>query len=88
MNPELHEKLKENKVFMDICRKTTDFTSSFLGLLEDPLAVAIKEFSLTRRNDIPNLLSAEYALKGYATDDESKAKPHRKDLSRIVGNVI
>ena len=72
LNPDLHEKLKEDEIFMDVCRKTTDFTSSLLGLFEDPLTTAIKEFSLTHRNEIPNLLSAQYALKGCVTDDESE----------------
>jgi len=62
LNPEVQRSLKSDEVFMDICRKSTDFTSSFPVLFEDPLKRAMKEFSLSRRHEIPNLLSKEFAL--------------------------
>lgn len=49
-------------LFMDMCRKSTDFRSHTPFPLDDPLEAAVKEFSLSKRNEIPNLLSREYAL--------------------------
>ena len=62
MNPTTHKELKKNDFFMDICRKSTDFRSHTPFPLDDPLEAAVKEFSLSKRNEIPNLLSREYAL--------------------------
>lgn len=62
MNPTIHKELKNNCSFMDMCRKSTDFRSRTPFPLADPLETAVKEFSLSKRNEIPNLLSREYAL--------------------------
>lgn len=62
MNPTTHKELKKNGSFMDMCRKSTDFRSQTPFPLDDPLEVAVKEFSLSKRNEIPNLFSREYAL--------------------------
>ena len=62
MNPTTHKELKKNDFFMDMCRKSTDFRSHTPFPLDDPLEAAVKEFSLSKRNEIPNLLSREYAL--------------------------
>ena len=55
------EKMQKNESFMDVCRITADFKTKFL--IGDPLKTAVKSFSLSRRNTIPNLLSKEYAIK-------------------------
>ena len=57
-----HKELRKNDLFMDMCRKSTDFRSHTPFPLDDPLEAAVKEFSLSKRNEIPNLLSREYAL--------------------------
>lgn len=62
LHPDYLHEIKENEKFMDICRKTTDFTSSLFFADEDPIKAAIKEFSLQRRNEIPNLLGRGYSL--------------------------
>lgn len=62
MNPTTHKELRKNDLFMDMCRKSTDFRSHTPFPLDDPLEAAVKEFSLSKRNEIPNLLSREYAL--------------------------
>ena len=62
MNPTTHKELKKNDSFMDMCRKCTDFRSHTLFPASDPLEAAVREFSLSKRNEIPNLLSREYAL--------------------------
>ena len=62
MNPTTHKELRKNDLFMDMCRKSTDFRSHTPFPLDDPLEAAVKEFSLSKRNDIPNLLSRDYAL--------------------------
>lgn len=61
LSTKIADELQSNEVFMDICRTTADYTA--VALLGDPLAAAIKGFSLSRRKDIPNLLSEEYAIK-------------------------
>ena len=63
LHPKTHQLLKNNDCFMDICRKSTDYSASFPFFTEDPLEKAIKEFSLSQRNKIPNLLNREFALK-------------------------
>ena len=62
MNPTTHKELKENDSFIDMCRKSTDFRSHTPFPLDDLLEAAVKEFSLSKRNEMPNLLSREYAL--------------------------
>ena len=62
MNPTTHKELRKNDLFMDMCRKSTDFRSHTPFPLDDSLEAAVKEFSLSKRNEIPNLLSREYAL--------------------------
>lgn len=62
MNPTTHKKLKKNRSFLDVCRKSTDFQSHTPFPRDDPLETAVREFSLSKRNEIPNLLSRAYAL--------------------------
>jgi len=46
--------------FKDTYTKTLDYYSFFQSA--NPLPTAIREFSLSKRNEIPNLLSKEYAI--------------------------
>ena len=62
INPTIQEKVRDHKGFDDACRMTTDTTSNFLCSPEEQLSKAITEFSLSKRNNLPNLLSKEYAL--------------------------
>ncbi len=55
------EEIQKNDSFMDVCRITADFKTTFLG--GDPLKTAVKSFSLSNRNTIPNLLSKKYAIR-------------------------
>lgn len=55
------EKMQKNHRFMDTCRMTTDYQAT--TLFGDPLVTAVKNFSLSNRNTIPNLLSKEYAIR-------------------------
>ena len=50
MNPTTHKELRKNDLFMDMCRKSTDFRSHTPFPLDDPLEAAVKEFSLSKRN--------------------------------------
>lgn len=50
-----------NKQFLDVCEKCNIAVSG--SPFNDALQTAIAEYSLSNRNKIPNLLSAEYALK-------------------------
>lgn len=58
--------ISSNPRFFDICEKTTDYTGDLtpMSLLsfEDPLKRAVEEFSLSKKNDIPNLLDRRYAV--------------------------
>ena len=62
MHPGTYYQMRENPQFMDVCQKTTDYQIMFPFLNVDPLIPAIEEFSLSRRKEIPNLLSREYAI--------------------------
>lgn len=63
LNPGTHQQLKENQNFIDVCAKSTEYLTEIPFLQIDPLSVAVEEFSLSHRHEIPNLLSREYALK-------------------------
>lgn len=60
LSPSVYMKVKEQPDFMNVCRKTT--TTEGLVFSADPIKVAIKEFSLSKRNSIPNLLSRKFAI--------------------------
>lgn len=62
VNPTVAKTLIDNTIFQDVCRKTADYTTDIFNYNVSPLKQAIKEFSLTQRNSIPNLLSKEYSL--------------------------
>lgn len=62
LNPDAHRALTGNDKFMDVCRKITDYSASFPAILEDPLELALRDMSLSKRHEIPNLLSREYAI--------------------------
>lgn len=62
VNPTVAKDLVDNEVFLDICRKTTDYTTDIFNYDVNPAEQAIKEFSLSQRTHIPNLLSKEYSL--------------------------
>lgn len=62
VNPTLAKTLNDNKALLDVCRKTTDYTTDIYNYNADPVERAIKEFSLSQRTRIPNLLSKEYSL--------------------------
>lgn len=59
--PSVYKNIKENDNFMEVCRRTT-LAQTPIAFVE-PLKVAIEEFSFSKRNTIPNLLSQEYAIK-------------------------
>lgn len=52
---------QENEVFRDICKMTFDHT--YTSMNPNPTAQALHEFGLSRRTQIPNFLSPEYAIK-------------------------
>lgn len=60
MNRKLADKLQNDSTFKEICSLTGDYTIHAQN--PDPLTQAINEFSLSRRTQIPNLLSKDYAL--------------------------
>lgn len=62
VNPSLAKTLVDNDMFQDVCRKTADYTTDIFNCNTNPIKQAIKEFSLTQKNTIPNLLSKEYSL--------------------------
>lgn len=62
MNPTAAEKLMQEHVFLDICRKTADYTTNIFNYNDAPIKQAIKEFSLSQRTLIPNLLSKDFSL--------------------------
>lgn len=62
LNVETAKKMQFNQMFMDTCRKSVDAVSFFPVAFEPPLNVAVREFSMGHRNEIPNLLSKDYAL--------------------------
>lgn len=59
--PSTYNRVKKNNNFMEVCRRTTNAVTAIP--LINPIDVAIEEFSFSKRNTIPNLLSREYALK-------------------------
>lgn len=59
--PSVYNKVKKNPNFMEVCRRTT-IAQTPIAFVE-PLKVAIDEFSFSKRNTIPNLLSKEYSIK-------------------------
>lgn len=70
LNPKVQKDMRENKRFVEICGMTTEVTAEVTPLTihnydcsaEALLSKAIKEFSLSKRHEIPNLLSREYAM--------------------------
>lgn len=60
MNPTVAEKFMNDESLLDVCRKTCDYVAT--PFYVDPIGKAIKEFSLSQRNSIPNFLSQEFAL--------------------------
>lgn len=66
VNPSIHERLKENEPFMSTCRKT-GMAESAMGI-PNPLETAMIEFGFSKRAEIPNVLSKEFALKSIADD--------------------
>lgn len=59
--PSTYKAVKKNANFMEVCRRTTIAQNPIAFV--DPIKVAIDEFSFSKRNTIPNLLSEEYAIK-------------------------
>jgi len=64
LNPKLQKALKNNKDYDEVCRLTTDTLSNYYCSPEEQLSKSIAEFSLSKRKNLPNLLSKEYALSG------------------------
>lgn len=60
MNPTVAEKFLNDESLLDVCRKTCDYVATPFYI--DPIGQAIKEFSLSQRNSIPNFLNQEFAL--------------------------
>lgn len=61
LRPSVYKSVKKNAEFMEVCRRTTNAVTPIP--LMNPIEVAIEEFSFSKRNTIPNLLSREYAIK-------------------------
>ena len=59
--PSTYKTVKKDANFMEVCRRTTIAQNPIAFV--DPIKVAIDEFSFSKRNTIPNLLSEEYAIK-------------------------
>ena len=60
MNPTVADKFMNDERLLDVCRKTCDYVATPFYI--DPIGQAIKEFSLSQRNSIPNFLNQEFAL--------------------------
>jgi len=60
LSARIAEQVQGNPQFMDVCRIVTDVHSPIM--FDEPLPTAIRNFSLSKRNTIPNLLSREYSL--------------------------
>lgn len=63
MHPKIHKELQTNTKFMDVCKISPAINSPIPFLFDDPMAKMIQEYSLSRRHEIPNLLSRDYAIK-------------------------
>ena len=61
LHPSTYENVRKNRDFMEVCRRTTVAETPLI--FENHIQTAIEEFSFSKRNTIPNLLSKEYALK-------------------------
>lgn len=61
LRPSVYKKVEKDNNFMEVCRQTT--MAQGLIAIEDPIMMAVENFSLSKRNTIPNLLSREYAIK-------------------------
>lgn len=62
MSPLVAQQAAQSDNFLKVCRKTTDFISMIPIQKEDALPVLVKEYSLSQRNSIPNLLAPDYAI--------------------------
>ena len=60
LSKNISEGILKDKNFLDVCQKSSIATSPLP--FGNALQTAIMEFSLAKRNEIPNLLSAQYAL--------------------------
>ena len=49
-----------DRSFLNVCQRSTIAVSMEPGL--DPLKAAIREFDLSKRSEIPNLLSKQFAI--------------------------
>lgn len=65
LNPRTFAEVKKDDAFMDVCQKCTMVqydTDNPTVEVSSPLPLAVEEFALNKRFDIPNLLSEKYAL--------------------------
>lgn len=62
LNPTLHKQLRHNQAFLDVCKQTTGYSTPYRVVPKDLIESMIADYSLSKRHDIPNLLSKEYAL--------------------------
>lgn len=60
MNPTIYNSISCNPTFINACYKSIHVQSPFY--INDPLAVVIREYSLSQRNSMPNLLSENYSI--------------------------
>ena len=60
MNPTVAQKFMKNDALLDVCTKSPDCFTDIFTI--NPIGQAIKEFSLSQRNSIPNFLNQEFAL--------------------------
>lgn len=63
VNPTIAKTLVNDDVFQDVCKITADYTTDISNYNVSPVKQAIKEFSLSRRKLIPNLLAEKFSLK-------------------------
>lgn len=61
LSKNIDEKVMKDRAFLDVCRKSGEMIS--FDLFQDVLSKAVEEYSLSKRNTIPNLLSKENQLR-------------------------
>lgn len=60
LSKKIPDSVFKNQYFIDVCRSTSIANVAMPFL--DPLQIAMEDYSLSNRNNIPNLLSKEYAI--------------------------
>lgn len=68
ISKQVDEKVLKNRAFLDVCQKSVDVIS--FSPFHDPLRKAVEEYSLSKRDTIPNLLSREHQLRPKAQTEQ------------------